>query len=94
MSWSVQAPSQTAATLEGAARQKYEEFVSHRGDDEAGSAADEQFEAALAAARTIVESGAVGESAVRVSLSGHANPGHAKRDGWANDTVTVSISQH
>lgn len=29
---------------------------------------------------------------VAISISGHANPGHAPREGWANNTVTVSVT--
>lgn len=29
---------------------------------------------------------------VAVSISGHANPEHKPRDGWANNTVTVSVT--
>lgn len=81
MSWSITAPSQTAATIEEAAREQF-------------AAMDGQFEAALHAAQSVLASGAVGSTPVIVALSGHANPGHVKREGWANDTVTISISQH
>jgi hypothetical protein len=56
----------------------------------------EQVDAAKYAAKQLVESGAVGSGGKRVFnvfLAGHANPGHEPRDGWSNDTVTVSISQ-
>jgi hypothetical protein len=53
----------------------------------------EQFEAAKDAARVLVESGAVGDRPVRINLNGHANPGHEPTEGYANDMITVSISQ-
>lgn len=54
----------------------------------------EQFEAARAAAVQLVEAGAVGvDKPIRVTLSGHANPGHEPTEGWANDVVTVGIAQ-
>lgn len=55
----------------------------------------EQFEQAKAAAMAIAGSGAVGDPtrAVFVTLSGHGNPGHVPAVGWANDCVTVSVTQ-
>jgi len=95
MSWTVQCPSQTADTLEGTARANYETFRGKYNDHEGAMVGmDEQFEAALAAATVILASGAVGTSAAVVTMSGHANPGHVKRDGWSNDSIVVSIAQH
>lgn len=55
----------------------------------------EQVNAARAAAKGLVASGAVGDSekAFTVTLSGHSNEGHEPADGWANDCVTVTIAQ-
>ena len=57
--------------------------------------AGDQFDAALVAALALLSSGAVGgpDRAFYVTLSGHANPDHAPRSGWANDAVTVALSQ-
>lgn len=50
----------------------------------------------VAAIHTAVEhlAGVVGrpEDPLYVSISGHANPDHAPADGWADETITVSIS--
>lgn len=95
MSWSVQTTSQTAATIERGAREQYnaQQLVTAATEDER-AATDEQFEAALHAAQSILASGAVGDTPVSVTMSGHANPGHHKREGWANDQITISIQQH
>jgi hypothetical protein len=55
----------------------------------------DQFEAASDSARALIDSGAVGDSGktFNVNLSGHANPGHLPASGWANDMVSVSVSQ-
>lgn len=55
----------------------------------------EQLDAAKAAAEAIFESGAVGDSthSYAVSMSGHANTGHGPAPGWANDQVSITISQ-
>lgn len=54
-----------------------------------------QFEAAQESAEALIESGALGNPAGKynVSLSGHGNPSHAPVTGWANDYVSVSVSQ-
>jgi len=55
----------------------------------------DQVEAAREAAKAIMRSGAVGgESTLfRVTASGHSNPGHVPREGWANDCITLTVSQ-
>lgn len=55
----------------------------------------EQLAAARNAAVAIMASGAVGGEGKDfvVSLSGHGNPGHEPTRGWANDCVTVNVSQ-
>lgn len=49
--------------------------------------------AAKKAAVELVRSGAVGWEPVIVMLNGHANPDNKKTEGWANDTITVSVTQ-
>ncbi len=63
---------------------------------------DEQFDAALEAARVLLLRAAVGGDVpapgampngnVNVTLSGHANPGHKPRQGWANDMVHMTVT--
>lgn len=55
----------------------------------------EQFDQARELASSLLASGCVGdgEKTFNVSLSGHANPGHLPAHGWANDMVSVSVSQ-
>lgn len=58
--------------------------------------AGDQFEAARSAALGIILVSAVGWAAkcrFHVVMSGHANPDHAPRDGWANDMINVSVGQ-
>jgi len=52
----------------------------------------EQFAAAVEAAKALA--GVVGREgdAVIVNISGHANPGHGPREGWANETITVRVT--
>ena len=55
----------------------------------------DQFDAVASAAQSIIDSGTVGAQGKQfhVSMSGHANPNHEPREGWANDAVTIQISQ-
>lgn len=49
---------------------------------------------AKSVAKTLIESGAFGTDVkFRVHLAGHANPDNAPVAGWANDQVTISVSQ-
>jgi len=92
MSWNVYLTDVDPAKLGGLAHDAYEEFKSRYTDAaEAVSAMDEQFDAALAAASSGL-CNIVGDGNINVTLSGHANPGHRPRAGYANDLVTVSVS--
>lgn len=56
----------------------------------------EQFEAATTAVGEIIDSGVVGDPSkhrFNVNISGHANPDHEPCDEWANDCVSIHISQ-
>lgn len=46
-----------------------------------------------AAARGLIESGALGDGPWIVSVSGHSNPGHKPTPGWSNDSVTINVYQ-
>jgi len=50
-----------------------------------------QYDAALAAARAIAATVGRPDDRVTVRLSGHANPGHGPRPGWAHEVVTVTV---
>jgi hypothetical protein len=79
--------------LRGAAGKEYDDFKTRYSDEDAVfPAMDEQFDAAMEATRALVKHAVVGAGNVNVTLSGHANPGHRPRKGWANDQVTVSVS--
>jgi hypothetical protein len=54
----------------------------------------EQLDVATQAARALARVVGRPGDHVRVSLTGHANPEHAPRDGWANEMITVSVSAH
>ncbi|HEV8653286.1 MAG TPA: hypothetical protein VG276_28805 [Actinomycetes bacterium] len=51
----------------------------------------EQVQAATSAAGQLLSGLGVVEE-VTVNLSGHANPGHQPRPGWAPDQVTVTVN--
>lgn len=55
----------------------------------------EQLDCARAVVEQIVDSGAFGNDKKRfqVTLSGHANEHHEPKKGWANDTISVYVTQ-
>ncbi len=64
-------------------------------DQVGGDEAREQANAAEKALVALIETETVvgpGQG-FRATLGGHSNPGHEPREGWANDTITVSLSQ-
>lgn len=88
MSWSIRYESK--ADLNNDAR-----GVGSAKDEDLNEAAKEQVEMAIESAVSIIASGAVGndEKDFTVSISGHANENHEPASGWANDTITVSVTQ-
>lgn len=55
----------------------------------------QQYAKALLAVTELIDSGALGDPGGKYSfnVSGHANPDHQPAPGWANDSLTISISQ-
>jgi hypothetical protein len=55
----------------------------------------EQVRQAKVMTNSIIVSGVVGDKDKEfyVNLSGHANPDHEPKEGWANDMISISISQ-
>ncbi|HWV45479.1 MAG TPA: hypothetical protein VN039_05545 [Nitrospira sp.] len=55
----------------------------------------EQYREALSAAFGILLSGVVGgkDKNYTINLSGHGNEGHEPASGWANDMLSITISQ-
>lgn len=86
MSWSVSYPNRGAFERDEPA---------HRPAEIAEGESKAQFDAARAAAAAILQSGAAGApwQECVVNLSGHANPGHAPRAGWALDCIGVYVGQ-
>jgi len=93
MSWSfaIPAPADDFDTAAAKALTDYHEGLA-AADVTLEDEAKQQIDTAVAAAKVLVESGAVGAH-VGVSLSGHANPEHKPKQGWANDTIAVSVYQ-
>lgn len=55
----------------------------------------EQWKVARNAAAGVLSSGAVGnaDKEFSITLSGHANPRHEPAEGWANDCISITITQ-
>lgn len=52
----------------------------------------EQFQAAVDAAKALARVVGRDGDEVIVTMSGHANPGHGPREGWANEMISVTVS--
>lgn len=69
--------------------------------DDTNETVRDQLGMARLCAQQLVDSGCVGENDdevfeqldYKISLYGHANPGHKPASGWANDCVSVSVTQ-
>jgi len=87
MSWSIRYESK--ADFESDKRA----FTQTGGNDPEGVV--NAIEAARRAASLLIGDGAVGGDTkdFTVSLSGHANKDHEPAPGWANDTITVTVTQ-
>lgn len=99
MSWTLSCTAENDATLRSEASTAFEAQLDNV-RDENGNVPDwyceaevrEQFEQAVSAAQRLAESATTGDAPYNVMLSGHANPRHVPRDGYSNDTITVSVS--
>lgn len=89
MSWSFSVTEKTADELEEAL-----EGASANARQQAPES-DEQVTAAIAAAVTLAQSGAFGNTTEKfnVGLSGHGNPKHEPASGMSNVSIYVSVSQ-
>lgn len=94
MSWSLSVPATSVEDFDSAiedVRAAYDASVVSQFQDDQVEPTREQITEAIAAVSGIVDSGAVGKQ-VTVSMYGHANAGHEPADGWANETVTITVS--
>lgn len=57
--------------------------------------AKDQHDAALLSAVRLLDEYVVGSRKYnfRISLSGHANPNHAPKEGWSNDFINIQVVQ-
>lgn len=51
----------------------------------------EQIVAAVSAIDALIKGGSCGGGPFIANINGHANPGHARRAGWANDFVSITL---
>lgn len=100
MSWTIPFTGE-ADDLRGAVEAAHTESVTRLTADNGGTLPDwyhepettEQIQAALAAAEALSTAALQPTGYVTVTLAGHANPGHQPTQGWANDYVSVSVTQ-
>ncbi len=94
MSWSLSLPSVDRAVARKAVTTAYDLYrAGVSAEPETLTAMDEQVSAAIDAVEALLSSGVVGtEGDVHLTLSGHANPGHKPREGYANDFLAVNVA--
>lgn len=89
MSWSVSVSSVAAENAIGALQDNFTNSY-----PEPTAEVKEQFAAAVEALRAALPTVQPDQlGLVSVSANGHANPGHHKASGWANDSLSVSVYQ-
>lgn len=95
MSWNFAVTNVTPSESRSALIEASDRFFS------AYNASPEEMEASKLQAYAAIEAADIlaeqvqpdAEGKINITLSGHANPGAKKREGWANDTVTISVTQ-
>jgi hypothetical protein len=98
MSWSVSTPD---SCYYPDCIEDIDKLVIPAGSEQDTQEGNEQLAAAKAAAKSLIESGAAGSTGgdgstgvkFQTRLNGHANPNHVPQANFANDTITVSVSQ-
>ena len=91
MSWSFGVTQVDKNTVDEALNSAAETHVVNAMRGDSGPEMSEQMEQAVYAVVAIVTSGVLGEGPFSVSLSGHANPGHKPREGWADDAISINL---
>ena len=71
---------------------KASDIPARQKDNGTGVSAIDLVEAAAEAAAAIVGYLGLHWSVAQVIISGHANPGHGPRDGWAHEMLNVGVS--
>jgi nicotinamide mononucleotide (NMN) deamidase PncC len=93
MSWSFAVTLTDARDVYLVVERAAEEYFKSR-TEEGVTEMVEQAQECAAAVESIVSTGLVGlEGPWRANLSGHANPGHKRREGWGNDSISISVMQ-
>jgi len=92
VSWSFSVQDVPAGELRARAQEARDSYLEQyaRWGNEVTEDLRGQIDAAIAAAGRL--RAAVGGERVNLTLSGHANPGHRPAARWANDMVSLSIS--
>lgn len=93
MSWSFSSGPHKAAEFEKHLKEDAAKTIENNAH--LGEHGVEQIKHAVEAAVGTVKSGVVGgeHHFFHVTMSGHANPNHEPAPGWANDVVSIHVSQ-
>lgn len=84
----------TVTAPRGDLRSKLDEAVAvvERSETDANEERHEHLVAALGCVHDLVDAVGRPEDDVFVSVSGHANPDHAPRGGWADEVITINVT--
>lgn len=92
MSWSFDFEAQNAEAIMGAGNAAMKDYFERLNDvPEAIEVMREQAVEAIGAAALVAR--VVGKRGLKISLSGHGNPNHEPRLGWADEIITVRVSE-
>lgn len=92
MSWSLSGSSTTKDDLRSSI--DADAIETQLGYAEQNGVSDEQtaqIDAALEAASTLAKACGLDADSVVIACSGHANPGHGPKEGWADEMISVSV---
>lgn len=90
MSYSFDIGVTPVSELDAAIETRSTPFLEGRPVDEQDAVTDHLRFAARVIGEAAKEMGS--PDAVRVAISGHANPGHAPREGWSDEHLTISVA--
>lgn len=89
MSWN--AYTSDPMTAEDAAKME-PDLTGHNFLPDADKATHDQVKAAQKAVAALIKAVGPKDSLYYVNMSGHANPNHEPVPGWANETITITVS--
>lgn len=94
MSWSITIPNTAPADFPAAADQAVKDYYAslENSDVDLDASAKSQVDAAVAALKTLVADGLLGDAPLSASIGGHSNPGFSYTEGQSPNAIAISIT--